>query len=914
VSRKYPGGFVTAAAPAGYSVYFDGTGDYLSLSSQTAFNVSGGNWTIEMWVYCPSTPSTTILAENNSNGLGGWSIQFTSGAAVVFYVNSTIITSSSTITAGQWTHIALVRNGSTTTLYLNGVSNGTSATDAGSTNGGLWIGARSGGSYVLNGYISNFRIVKGTALYTAAFTPPTQLFNITNTSLLTCNSPAIVDQSSNAFAITANGDAKVSTFTPFTAYVPAPTGFNPALGAAAPGIWTLDQAEYFTANRLWPIYDPYYRYTTLMLPGNGTNGSQNNTFLDSSSNNFSITRNGNTTQGTFTPFSQTGWSNYFTASDCLLGTYGANVNVTSSNTWTVECEFYAVSFPTQYTTLISRGDNGTGNTGRQWALQINTSGSGNNVGFYYNNAGADNSIYSTGVVVTLNTWHHIAVSSNAGSVSVYFDGNRVATGTISGTNASTANARICNFMDYTSGTTAACNFNGYVSNLRFVAGTALYSGTTITVPTSPLTAISGTALLTCQSNRFIDNSSNAFTITVSGSPSVQAFSPFAPTAAYSASTNGGSGYFDGTGDGVAFLTSSAQFGISGDFTIECWFYPTAANTAYNAIFVFTDTTSADNPSFSLHYDGSYNLFWLNNGAGGNGFNTGNGVQMTRNAWNYIVITRESGTPKCWLNGVLRVNGWSASGIDANKRYMYVGTARVSDSVGGYMSGYRFVNGTAVYTGTGNITLPTAPLTAITNTVALMQFTNAGITDATAKNDLETVGNAQISTTQSKFGGSSMYFNGTNSYLYKPADQNVKFGTGNFTIECWVYIGASYPAVTAGIVCADSGFNPMYFPGSSGTVEAGNWGVAGIVTSSTAVTLNSWNHLALVRNGNTFTMYVNGTGTSATYSSAADMNSLKIGVSPATVYFNGYIDDLRITKGVARYTANFTPPTSALQLQ
>ena len=66
--------------------------------------------------------------------------------------------------------------------------------------------------------------------------------------------------------------------------------------------------------------DPYFNYTTLLLPGNGTNGAQNNTFLDSSTNAFSITRNGNTTQGTFSPFSQTGWGNYFDGSgDYLSG-------------------------------------------------------------------------------------------------------------------------------------------------------------------------------------------------------------------------------------------------------------------------------------------------------------------------------------------------------------------------------------------------------------------------------------------------------------------------------------------------------------------------------------------------------------------------------------------------------------------
>ena len=60
--------------------------------------------------------------------------------------------------------------------------------------------------------------------------------------------------------------------------------------------------------------DTYFNLVTLLLPGNGTNGAQNNTFVDSSTNNFTVTRAGNTTQGTFSPFSQTGWSNYFDGS------------------------------------------------------------------------------------------------------------------------------------------------------------------------------------------------------------------------------------------------------------------------------------------------------------------------------------------------------------------------------------------------------------------------------------------------------------------------------------------------------------------------------------------------------------------------------------------------------------------------
>ena len=85
----------------------------------------------------------------------------------------------------------------------------------------------------------------------------------------------------------------------------------------AKGVWTLEEAmQYIKAGR-WPVPtgngDPYFQYNSILLPGQGTNGAQNNTFLDSSTNNFTITRNGNTTQGTFTPFSQAAgyWGNYF---------------------------------------------------------------------------------------------------------------------------------------------------------------------------------------------------------------------------------------------------------------------------------------------------------------------------------------------------------------------------------------------------------------------------------------------------------------------------------------------------------------------------------------------------------------------------------------------------------------------------
>ena len=171
--------------------------------------------------------------------------------------------------------------------------------------------------------------------------PSGQLQPITNTAFLTCAYPTFIDGSTNAFTITVNGGATVSTQNPF----PLTTLPNPALGNAGNGIYTMSQYLALKQQNLWPAIDPYWQYTTLMLHGNGTNGAQNNTFLDSSTNNFTITRNGNTTQGTFTPYGPTGnWSNYFpggtgniiTIPDSTAFTFG-------TGDLTIECFLFVTS-------------------------------------------------------------------------------------------------------------------------------------------------------------------------------------------------------------------------------------------------------------------------------------------------------------------------------------------------------------------------------------------------------------------------------------------------------------------------------------------------------------------------------------------------------------------------------------------
>ena len=238
---------------------------------------------------------------------------------------------------------------------------------------------------------------------------------------------------------------------------------------------------------------------------------------------------------------------------------------------------------------------------------------------------------------------------------------------------------------------------------------------------------------------------------------------------------------------------------------------------------------------------------------------------------------------------------------------------------GNISNYRFVKGTAVYT--SNFVPPSQSITAVTNTALLLDMTNAGIIDNAMMNNLETVGNAQISTTQSKFGGSSMYFDGTGDWLVSPVSTNLGMGTGDFTIEGWFY--ATSPTYAQGFFHINQTAIGATVAGyaigvtASGAIQyyAGNT----FTTSSSTITANTWTHLALVRSAGTVKVYVNGI-LPASGGSIADSQNVTSALAYLGVFYTvsggvaytmtGYIDDFRITKGYARYTANFTPSTTA----
>lgn len=665
-----------------------------------------------------------------------------------------------------------------------------------------------------------------------------------------------------------------------------------------------------------PSTDPQFNYVTMLLHGDGTNGAQNNTFVDSSTNNFTITRNGTPTQGSFSPYGDL-WGNYITSGQRLTVAANTALNITGG-AFTLEAWVYPTSFSTP--PLIFVQDNGYGNS---QCFQFRLEQTNGKLGFIYWTSSSRSS--AVGVTTTnstvLNQWSHVAAVYTGSTLYLFIDGVMGFSGSVASMFSASIPTTIGNFTE----TLNNVPLNGYISNVRIVKGTALYTSA-FTPSTTPLTAVSGTSLLTCQSNRFRDNSSNNFAITVTGTPSVQRFSPFDPAAEYSTSVIGGSGYFPGATSG---LRTNFQPITTGPFTIEFWINPasykstmiTVGNRAWNF---------GNNRGWWVEMNSTGQVILK---AGQGGFAswptilTSSGT-VPLNQWTHVACVRDSSNViRFYINGVadsttvtysasLDQSNGTPAGTFCTIGVEYSDNAYQSSTIFiGYISNVRINPTNAVYTTT--FTPPTAPLTAITNTSLLLNTVNAGIFDNAMMNDLVTVGNAQVSTAVKKYGTGSMYFDGSGDYLLSNIGPQAEIGSGNFTIEGWV--NASSWGFINHIIdfrpASTNGAYPQLYIDSAGKFTFGN---PANITGTTIISTGVWYHIAVCRSGTSTKMFVNGIQEGATYT---DTTVYLVGASRPAIGSNGftvgqtvwhgYIDDLRITKGIARYTANFTPPTAAL---
>lgn len=217
-------------------------------------------------------------------------------------------------------------------------------------------------------------------------------------------------------------------------------------------------------------------------------------------------------------------------------------------------------------------------------------------------------------------------------------------------------------------------------------------------------------------------------------------------------------------------------------------------------------------------------------------------------------------------------------------------------------------GTSVSSGVSNSVVPIGD-TYFSN-VSLLLNGDDLLDHSGSPKTLTKYGETVVDTTTKKYGSGAIKFDGAGDYLSIPHNADFNFGTGDFTLEAWIYPTsfASYFVIAAK---RDNSTSAWQINLGLGNGYLGFYNGTSI-NSTTAPALNSWSHVAAVYNSGSIKLYLNGIQVlSVATTNSNNTAVVSIGTDAFGNYAQGYIDDLRITKGVARYTANFTPPTTAL---
>jgi hypothetical protein len=383
----------------------------------------------------------------------------------------------------------------------------------------------------------------------------------------------------------------------------------------------------------------------------------------------------------------------------------------------------------------------------------------------------------------------------------------------------------------------------------------------------------------------------------------------------------GSLLFDGS-TGYLTVANNAAFNFgTGNFTLESFVYITGYPN--NAMLWYSSNaagTLANGLQFYITSSGTVAV-----GISAVAVVCTTAATVPLNVWAHLAVTRSGSNFTIWINGVSSATGTSANTI-TNPTTNYIGNNASSVYFNGYMSNFRVINGTALYTAT--FTPPLQPLTAITNTQLLLNTpivpsTSAFLDSSTNAFTVTTVGTVTSNalTPVRPNGYYNYYFNNAGPDFIMASPSASYQLTGDFTIECWIY-GIGTGSAQFGIVtltnATSSGTNGLtIFLDTSSRLGFFVNGTSTLTYSTTNTILaNNWYHIALARSGSTNTMYVNGLSVSTSAITPTWPATPSIGIGRfyndnTSLTWNGYITNLRIVKGTAVYTANFTPQTSSL---
>ena len=854
----------------GASAYFDGTGDYLTVPANPAFAFGTDDFTIECWFRKTSGTNNGILS------LSGISTYFTTTGSITLtayqnkiagYVGATGFgghAAQTTLIDNQWYHVALVRSSGVAKVYLNGVAEPAFASGASST---LTDTTSFGYTYLLiGGYYATSTLWNG-----------------------------YIDD----LRITKGVARYAGNFT-------LPTG------AASSDAFSTTYGTR-TAN-LIIAHDAVSSPSVVALTSNVVAAAPAIT-LSSDSLSIASTNVGSSNTGTIT-VTNTGTTSLMLSGLTFTGTDAANYSVSGCSS--------AVAAGATCTLTVTFTPTTAGSKTATLSIAHNATGSPSTV-----------SLSSTAVApaISLSSSNLSIASTDVGSSN---------TGTITVTNTGTAPLTVASLT--LTGTDAASYSVSGCSSAVAAGATC-----TLTVTFTPTSGGSKTATLSIAHNATGSPSTVSLSSTAVATPAISlSSSNLSIASTYIGSSNTGTITVTNTGtaplavDSLTFTgTDAASYSVSG-----CSSAVAAGATCTLTVTFAPTTTGSKTATLSIAHNatGSPSTVSLSSTA----LTPVPAISLSASTLSFSSIslgTTSTSTITVNNTGTADLTISSLSITGANAAEFSVSGCSSAITAGGSCflaitfaptaAGSKLASLSIVHNATGSPTIVSldgtgaAVVAAVdqnfsaTSLLMHMDGTNGSTAfiDATGKNAITRVGDTQISTAQSKFGGASAYFDGTGDRLTLPANTAFAFGTGDFTIECWFNVSSL--ATNKGIFQLSNSSN--YLTSNTASILMSTY--QGKITinlmaisaqTSLTVTDGSWYHVALVRSAGVAKIYINGqlrteVGTAGAITDSNNYSYTYLGIGAygsSTQTWNGYIDEFRITKGIARYTGNFTLPTTA----
>ena len=711
--------------------------------------------------------------------------------------------------------------------------------------------------------------------------PLTYGYSVTSGSLNGSTVAQGTGNNTNVFTVTPHASQDAT----FTITFTASDGINQATSANA-----------FSLSFVTVVTDS--NHTTLLATATGT--SDNNNITDSSSNSHSITVNGDSYAGTFSPYRSGGYSTSFSRSDSSKLEIASMPAIGSGD---CSIEFWCKIDSQAWNGIISRGAYNSSGTfslsSRSGDTELTLIWSG--------------TIYTTsGANIEVGKWKWVQVIRSSGTVTIYVNGSSVGSWSNSANVSSTSNYIIgrADSSDY---------FGGDLRDLRISTNAQSSSN-----GSEKLATDSNTTFLSCHLP-YLSYATSSVAIntysSISGTIKTVSNSPYDYTE-YDAADHGGSIVINSTS---AWVQSTVTAPSTGSLAVECWVYwdefPSTSNGNNQSIISFKGSDNYDGVRLMYKSPSSEGFAVYANDSW---FMSQSASPLKAKVWYHAAITYDGTNLRLFVNGsLIDTKAFSTDLTNADLRigndgWWRMGLGKVSD--------VRYTRGSAVYT-TG-FTPPTAPLSS-TNAEFHLKGTDASIIDKSQGGNAKLTSGTTGSSTQVKFSGSkSIYFSGVDGEGLSLPYNTLQIAAGEpWTIEFWFWIAdgggtrngifiqqgdgsVTYPPIRIDLrVDATQGISPSCQLSNS----SGAYGNS--ITSYEWQSYENWHHVAFVSNGTTVTRYINGTAYSTMsdnhYTSTSTDDVTIGGRSSSSEYRHvhaGYYEDIRITKGKARYTANFTPPS------